>query len=297
MTSRAATLRRLLSEDRCHMVPSCFDALSAKMIGQAGFQFSFISGFAVSATRIGEPDLGLISYAEMADSVRNIAAATPIPVIADGDTGYGNALNVERTVKGFAQAGAAAVMIEDQVAPKRCGHTKGKLVVDRAEAIDRIRAARHAADAVRRDGGDILILARTDARALHGLDEAIWRANAARDAGADLLFVEAPTDEAEMARLTREAPGIHMANMVEGGKTPIPSMSRLRDLGYGFAIFPLTLMSSAMRAMAHCLAEMKRERHPADHIMDFADLRREIGFDAYYEAELRYSGARKDAAE
>lgn len=295
MTSRAAALRRLFAEDRCHMVPACYDALSAKMIGQAGFPLTFMSGFAVSATRIGEPDLGLISYAEMADTVRNIAAATAIPVIADGDTGYGNALNVERTVKGFAQAGAAAIMIEDQVAPKRCGHTKGKLVVDRAEAIDRIRAARHAADAVRKAGGDILILSRTDARAIHGLDEAIWRANAARDAGADLLFVEAPTDEAEMARLTREAPGIHMANMVEGGKTPIPSMARLRELGYGFAIFPLTLMSAAMRTMAHCLAEMKAGRHPADQIMDFADLRREIGFDAYYEAELRYSGARKDA--
>ena len=294
MSSNAARLRTLLAEDTCHMVPSCFDALSAKMIGQAGFPFTFMSGFAVSATRIGEPDLGLISYGEIIDTVRNITAATRLPLIADGDTGYGNALNVERTVKGYAQAGAAAVMIEDQVAPKRCGHTKGKLVVERAEAIDRIRAARHAADEVRSAGGDILILARTDARALIGLDEAIWRANAFRDAGAEMLFVEAPTDEGEMRRLTREAPGIHMANMVEGGKTPIPTKERLRELGYGFAIFPLTLMSAAMQAMAFCLAEMKAGRVPRDRIMDFADLRREIGFDAYYEAESRYTGARKD---
>jgi 2-methylisocitrate lyase-like PEP mutase family enzyme len=292
MTSKAQRLRELLAQDTCHMVPSCYDGLSARMIGQAGFAFSFMSGFAVAATRIGAPDLGLISYGEMVDSVRNIAAATPIPVIADGDTGYGNALNVERTVAGYAQAGAAAVMIEDQVAPKRCGHTRGKLVVDRAEAIDRIRAARHAADAVRGQGGDILILARTDARAIHGLDEAIWRANAFRDAGADLLFVEAPKGEPEMARLAREAPGIHMANMVEGGETPIPSMERLHGLGYRFAIFPLTLMSAAARVMAECLAEMKAGRHPGERVMDFAALRREIGFDAYYEAEQRYAGAR-----
>ena len=150
---------------------------------------------------------------------------------------------------------------------------------------------------MRRAGGDILILARTDARAVHGLDEAIWRANAFRDAGADILFVEAPQSEAEMARVTKEAPGLHMANMVEGGKTPIPPMSRLRELGFNFAIFPLTLLSSSMRAVAASLAAMKAERHPADQLMSFDDLKRIVGFDAYYAAESRYSGARKDAAE
>jgi 2-methylisocitrate lyase-like PEP mutase family enzyme len=233
----------------------------------------------------------------MADQVRNICAATSIPVIGDGDTGYGNALNVERTVRGYAQAGAASVMIEDQLAPKRCGHTKGKLVVDRSEALDRIRAAAHAREEVRRNGGDILILARTDARAVNGLDDAIWRANAFRDAGADILFVEAPQSEAEMARVTKEAPGIHMANMVEGGKTPIPSMGRLHELGFNLAIFPLTLLSAAMRAISESLAAMKVERHPADRLMGFDDLKRIVGFDAYYEAESRYDGARKDAAE
>jgi 2-methylisocitrate lyase-like PEP mutase family enzyme len=297
MAAKASKLRAILTEDRCHMVPCCWDALSAKMIGDAGFPFTFMSGFAVSAARLGLPDAGLISYAEMAGQVRDICAATPIPVIGDGDTGYGNALNVERTVRGYAQAGAACVMIEDQLAPKRCGHTKGKLVVDRAEAIDRIRAAAHARDEVRRAGGDILILARTDARGVIGLDEAIWRANAFRDAGADILFVEAPQSESEMARVTKEAPGIHMANMVEGGKTPIPPMVRLRELGFGLAIFPLTLFSASMRAIEAGLAAMKTERHPADLLMSFDDLKRTVGFDAYYEAETRYAGARKDAAE
>jgi 2-methylisocitrate lyase-like PEP mutase family enzyme len=277
------------------MLPSCFDALSAKLIGQAGFEATFMSGFAVSAVRIGEPDLGLISYAEMLDSVRNICLATDSLVVADGDTGYGNAMNVERTIAGYAAAGAAAVMIEDQVAPKRCGHTRGKLVVDRPEAVDRIRAAAHARERIRKDGGDILILARTDARAGHGLDEAIWRANAFRDAGADLLFVEAPQSEAEMARLTRGAPGMHMANMVEGGASPIPPVERLGELGYCFAIYPLTLMSAAMRAMKECLADFTTGRHPAGRVLDFAELRRDIGFDAYYDGERRYSGARPDA--
>jgi 2-methylisocitrate lyase-like PEP mutase family enzyme len=297
MVSKAENLRAILAGDRCNMAPCCWDALSAKMIGEAGFPFTFMSGFAVSAARLGLPDTGLISYAEMADQVRSICAATSIPVIGDGDTGYGNALNVERTVRGYAQAGAASVMIEDQLAPKRCGHTKGKLVVDRSEALDRIRAAAHARDEVRRDGGDILILARTDARAVNGLDDAIWRANAFREAGADILFVEAPQSEAEMARITREAPGIHMANMVEGGKTPIPPMGRLHELGFNLAIFPLTLLSAAMRAIAESLAAMKAERHPADRLMGFDDLKRIVGFDAYYEAESRYAGARKDAAE
>ena len=292
MASKAQQLKQLLSAKTCYRVPCTYDALSARMIGDAGFPFTFMSGFAVSAARLGEPDLGLISYGEMVDQVRNICAASPIPVIADGDTGYGNALNVERTVKGYAQAGAAAIMIEDQVAPKRCGHTKGKLVIDRAEAVDRIRAAAHARDAVRKAGGDILILARTDARAMHGLDEAIWRANAFRDAGADILFVEAPHSEAEMAAVTKGAPGIHMANMVEGGATPILNATQLEALGIRLAIFPLTLFSASMRAIKDSLADMNAGKHPASRIMDFAELRRDIGFDAYYEAEQRYSGVR-----
>ncbi len=285
----AERLRRLLAEGRLLVTPSCADALSAKLIEQAGFRTAFMSGFAVSASRIGQPDTGLISYGEMVDTVRNICAATSIPILCDGDTGYGNALNVKRTVKGYARAGAAAVMIEDQVAPKRCGHTKGKLVVDRAEAVDRIRAA---ADA-RAEGDDILILARTDARHGHGLDEALARAAAFKEAGADILFVEAPRSVEEMRRICREVPGHHMANMVEGGETPIPTPAELQEIGFAVAAYPLTLMSAAMRAMLEALEVLKGDGQ-ARNILDFAELRRRVGFEDYYTEESRYSGARPD---
>ena len=291
--SKAQKLRQLLAGNTCHKVPCAWDALSAKMIGDAGFPFTFMSGFAVASARLGEPDLGLISYGEMRDQVRDICAATPIPVIADGDTGYGNPLNVERTVRGYAQAGAASIMIEDQVAPKRCGHTQGKLVVDRGEAVDRIKAAVHAREQVRLTGGDILILARTDARGTHSLEEALWRARAFKEAGADILFVEAPQSEAEMALIPREVPGFHMCNMVEGGKTPIPSMHKLHALGFRLAIFPLTLLAASMRAVQETLADMQADRDPASRLATFDTIKKTSGFEAYYEAEKRYSVARK----
>ncbi len=285
----AQRLREILSEDTCHVMPCCWDGLSARMIGDAGFRFSFMSGFAVSASRIGAPDTGLISFGEMLDQGRNICAATDIPIIGDGDTGYGNALNVRRTVEMYARAGFAAVMIEDQVAPKRCGHTKGKLVVDRNEAFNRIKAAVDAKQA----GADIMILARTDARHGHGLDEAIDRAKGFSDLGADMLFVEAPQSEVEMARLTREAPGIHMANLVEGGATPILHPDRLHELGYRFAAYPLTLLSAAMKAIQDALGVMARREHPAAALLEFAELRKAVGFDDYYIAEQAYSDSRE----
>jgi 2-methylisocitrate lyase-like PEP mutase family enzyme len=289
MVSQAAKLRTLLSQDTCHAMPCCWDGLSAKMIADAGFGFTFMSGFAVSASRIAAPDTGLISFGEMLDQGRNICAATPIPVIGDGDTGYGNALNVRRTVEMYARAGFAAVMIEDQLAHKRCGHTKGKLVVERAEALNRIKAAVDAREA----GADIMILARTDARHAHGLDEAITRAKAFSDIGADILFIEAPQSQDEMARLTREAPGIHMANIVEGGATPILSPSELHQLGYRFAAYPLTLLSASMKAIAESLRAFRDGKHPADMVMDFSDLRKTVGFDDYYNAEKAYSDSRE----
>ena len=286
----AARLRARLDTGRLLVTPACGDALSARLIEDAGFDAMFLSGFAASAHRIGAPDTGLISYGEMRDAVRDICAATSLPVLADGDTGYGNAMNVRRTVAGYASAGAAAVMIEDQLAPKRCGHTKGKLVVERAEAVDRIRAA----DDARRDGGhDILIIARTDARHGHGLDEALTRAAAFHEAGADILFVEAPHDEAEMRRICTELPGWKMANMVEGGATPILPPDRLAEIGYHHAAYPLTLMSAAMRAMQDALAAL-RDGRPPEGLLPFDELRRLVGFDAYYQAETRYSDRRPD---
>lgn len=286
----ADRLRALLAEPKIRVMPCCFDGLSAKLIGDYGFDLTFMSGFAVSSARLGAPDTGLISYGEMVDQARNICAATSLPVIGDGDTGYGNALNVKRTVKGYAQAGMAAIMIEDQVAPKRCGHTKGKLVVDRTQAVDRVKAAVDA----REEGGDILILARTDARHGHGLDEALERAQAFKDAGADILFVEAPKSRAEMERICREVPGVHMANIVEGGETPALPPAELEAIGYRIAAYPLTLLSAATRAMTEALAAMKDGRHPDALLLPFAELRRHVGFDAYYDEEQRYTDARPD---
>lgn len=204
---KATKLRELISSGVFLPMPCCFDALSGKMIEQAGFSLTFMSGFAASASRIGAPDLGLMSYGEVVDHARNITDATSIPLIADGDTGYGNAMNVIRTVSGLAKAGCAGVLIEDQLAPKRCGHTPGKEVVGREEAFDRIKAAVDA----RENGDDILIMARTDANHTYGLTEALERAQKFHDLGADILFVEAPKNEEEMKQICSELPGCKMA--------------------------------------------------------------------------------------
>ncbi len=290
MTSQPDKLRALLAKDTCYVMPCCYDGLSARMIEQADFPLTFMSGFAVSAARLCLPDTGLISYGEMLDQARNICAAVSIPVIGDGDTGYGNALNIKRTISGYARAGMAAIMIEDQLAPKRCGHTKGKAVVERNEAFDRIKAAVDA----RNEGDDILILARTDARASLGLDEAIARAQKFSELGADILFVEAPVDEHEMATICREVPGIHMANMVEGGATPLLNPDRLQELGFKIIAYPLTVMSAAMNNMRGALDDLKNGHHPQERLMSFDDLRDIVGFNDYYTQESRYANPRTD---
>ena len=282
-TSQAARLRSLLDEPRCHAMPCCWDALSALLIAQAGFPFTFMSGFAVSAARIGKPDTGLISFGEMLDQGRNICSAVDIPVIGDGDTGYGNAINVRRTVEEYARAGFAAVMIEDQVSPKRCGHVRGKQVVPRDEALMRIRAAVDA----RNSGRDILILARTDARATDGLEEALWRVEAFADLGADILFVEAPADEAELARIPATVRGRHLANMIDGGATPFVARERLEGLGYRIAAYPVAMLGAAIGAMQSNLAGL-RESRPAHGGLAFADIKRIVGFETYHALEDRY---------
>ena len=284
MTAPAEKLRRLLAEPGLQVMPCCFDALSAKLIERAGFRVTFMSGFAVSAARLGLPDTGLISYGEMLAQGRDICAAVGIPVIGDADTGYGNALNVKRTVSGYAQAGFACAMIEDQVAPKRCGHTRGKQVVARGEALARVKAAVDA----REEGPDILVMARTDARATEGLDEAIERAKAFAGLGADLVFVEAPRSEAEMERVCAAVPAPQMANMVEQGETPVLPPAQLEALGYRLAAYPLTLLSAAIKAMESALAELAAGRHPDALLKDFAGLREVVGFEDYYRDEERY---------
>ncbi len=267
-------------------MPCCFDAFSARLIEYAGFPLTFMSGFAVAAAKLGLPDTGLISYGEMLDQGRNICAAVSIPVIGDADTGYGNAMNVKRTVSGYAKAGFACAMIEDQLAPKRCGHTRGKQVVGRDEALARIRAAVDA----RNEGTDILIMARTDARATLGLDEAIWRAKAFSDLGADILFVESPTSAQEMERVCAEVPGHQMANLVEGGDTPMLAPKRLEEIGYKIAAYPLTLLSAAGRAMLDALGSMTNGEAP-ERLLEFGQLRELVGFDDYDLQSQRYAPA------
>lgn len=278
-------LRALLAGEDIITMPCCFDPLSAKLIEQEGFPLTFMSGFAASAARLGMPDTGLMSYGEVVDQGRNICNAVDIPVIGDGDTGYGNAMNLRRTVQGFAQAGFAAVMIEDQIAPKRCGHTAGKAVVSRGEAFERIAAAVAARD----EGDDILILARTDAAHDLGLDEAIARAQEFKRLGADILFVEAPRSKAEMARICAELPGPKMANILEGGLTPELSPDELQALGYKIAAYPTTLLAAAMKAMVAALQEFKGQGVRPDRLMGFDEIKTRIGFDDYFAAESRFT--------
>ncbi len=282
-SSPAERLRALIDAPGLRVMPCCFDALSARLIEQAGFELTFMSGFAVSASRLGVPDTGLISFGEMLDQGRNICAATRLPVIGDGDTGYGNALNVKRTVTSYAAAGFAGVMIEDQEAPKRCGHTRGKRVVSRAEALSRVRAAVDARD----EGADILLMARTDARATDGLDEAIARSQAFADLGADILFLEGPRSESEMVAFCEAVPGPKMANLVEGGDTPLLPPARLEAIGYRIAAYPLTLLSAATSAMLEALEELAGGGQPAKRL-DFERLRRIVGFDDYDAEAERY---------
>jgi 2-methylisocitrate lyase-like PEP mutase family enzyme len=263
-------------------MPGCHDAMSARLIEEAGFEIGFMSGFAVSAARLGMPDTGLISYAELADQGQNICRAVSIPMIGDGDTGFGSAQNIKRTVEGYARAGFACIMLEDQVAPKRCGHTEGKSVVGREEALIRSRAAVDARDA----GSDILILARTDAR-IEGLDEAIARCRLFREIGADITFLEAPASEDEMRRYCGEVDGPKMANMIEGGKTPLLPPAQLEAIGYAIAVYPLTLLNVSIQAMRTALISLARgERPPA--AMEFDELKRAVGFPEYYAEEARY---------
>lgn len=281
---QADKLRKLLADPGVLVLPGCFDAMSARLIERAGYPGAFMGGFAVSASRIAMPDTGLISYSEMVDQGRNICAAVDFPVIGDGDTGYGNAVNVQRTVQGYAQAGFACVMIEDQVAPKKCGHTQGKQIVGRDEAFGRVQAAVDA----RNGGSDILIMARTDANATDGMDEAIQRCQAFADIGADITFLEAPRDEDEMKRYCDDVEGPKMANMVEQGDTPFLEPKKLADIGYKIIIYPISLMLAGLRAMEKSLKSMQGGKHP-DALAEFSHLRDVVGFPDYYDKEKKYA--------
>ena len=281
---KADKLKNLLDQKGIVVMPGCYDALSAKLIEREELNVGFMSGFAVSSTRLGMPDTGLISFSEMAEQVRNICNVTSIPIIFDGDTGYGNVVNVYRTVRGFADAGAAAIMIEDQKWPKKCGHTKGKDVVEVDEANSRIKAA---VDASKMNNKDILVMARTDAIATRGLDDAIKRMQKFSELGADILFVEAIKSKEDMKRVIKEVPGHHMINLIEDGETPLLEMNELEDIGFKIAVFPLTLMSASVKTMQESLKNMKNKTYNTN-VSKFSDLRDIVGFNEYYEIEDKY---------
>jgi len=281
---KADKLKNLLDQKDIIIMPGCYDALSAKLIEREELNAGFMSGFAVSSTKLGMPDTGLISFSEMAEQVRNICNVTSIPIIFDGDTGYGNAVNVYRTVRGFADAGAAAIMIEDQKWPKKCGHTKGKDVVEVDEANSRIKAA---VDASKMNNKDILVMARTDAIATRGLNDAIKRMQKFSELGADILFVEAIKSKEDMKRVIKEVPGHHMINLIEDGETPLLEMNELEDIGFKIAVFPLTLMSASVKTMQESLKNMKNKTYNTN-VSKFSDLRDIVGFNEYYEIEDKY---------
>jgi len=284
MSSPAQNLNKLLSAGEILIMPCCHDALSAKLIEQAGFPVTFMSGFAVSSCRLAMPDTGLISFGEMVDQARTITQAVSFPVLADGDTGYGNAVNVKRTVREYAAAGLACVMIEDQLSPKRCGHTKGKQVVGFDEACLRIKAAVDARD----EGADILIMARTDARGVAGMEEALNRMKTFHEIGADILFLEAPRSIEEMRRFCTVVPGYKMANLIENGLTPVLPPGELSRLGYAIAAYPLTLLQAIISAVEAALASLAQGEHPTG-LKDFEMVKDIIGFNDYYREEERYT--------
>lgn len=287
--SPAKVLRRILETPGVHQGPACFDALSAKLVEKAGFQFCFMSGFSVSAARLALPDIGLISYGEMIDQGSQITGAVSIPVIGDGDNGYGNALNVKRTVRGYIRAGFAGILLEDQVSPKACGHTRGRKVVSREEAVMRIKAA---VDARKESSADIIIIARTDARQAVSLEESLWRVHAFADAGADALFIDALASKEEMQAFCNIFPQVpKMANMLEGGgKTPILSPMELEEIGFKIVSYPLSLLGVSIRAMQDALSGLKSGRIPPPATLpSFEEMKEIIGFNDYYEEEKCYS--------
>ncbi len=285
MSGPGHRLRTLLAQPGALVAPGAFSGLSAKMVEQAGFSAVYASGAGVANNLLGQPDVGLLTMTEMLEQIRHMTAATSLPLVADVDTGYGNPINVHRTVQEFEAAGVAGIQIEDQVMPKRCGHFEGKEVVSTSEMVAKLQAALEA----RRDA-DLLVIARTDARAKLGLEEALDRAGRYLEAGADMVFVEAPTSVEELQEITK-LPGWTMANMVEDGKTPLLTAEELAEIGFKFVIFPNTASRAAMRSMEDVLGLLKREGGSGgfrDRLVSMADRNRITGLDAIRDLESSY---------
>lgn len=270
------------------LIPGAANALAARIAQNAGFQAVLLTGAGLANSYLGVPDIGLTTATEVAENIAAMREATNIPIIADADTGFGNALNVRRTVRLFERAGANALQLEDQVFPKRCGHFEGKQVIPTREMVQKIKAAVDA----RQNG--VLILARTDARAVEGLTSALERMHAYRDAGADLMFVEAPTSAAELAQIPQQLPGPHMCNMVFGGKTPLQSREELARMGYAGVCYANAALQAAMLAMKNVLEYLHQNGSLEGieaAVIPFLERQKMVDHAAYIELEKRYAGA------
>ena len=269
-------------------MPGVYDALTTRLATQAGFDVLFVSGYSVSASRLGDPDFGYLTQSEIADSARGICFNTDLPVIVDADTGYGNPLSCIRTARLLHAAGAAGIFLEDQVWPKKCGHFAGKKVVEADEWLGKLKAVLDQ----RERGVDLFLVARTDALSTRGIDDAIDRARRARDLGVDAVFVEAPPDIESLERVAKEVEGVvRVANMIEGGKTPLLSDSELHDLGYDLIVTPLTPLFAATKAVQQVLAVLKKEGTVRDHpemMVSFTEFEPVVDLEGHKALEDRY---------
>lgn len=276
-----------IRDGKAVVVPGVYDALSARIAEHLGFEAVFQSGYSVSASMLGLPDYGLLTAKEVIDQARGIARAVRIPLIVDIDTGYGNALTVRRVVRELEDAGAKGIFLEDQVWPKRCGHMQGKQVIARDEYMQKLIAALDA-----RSSKEFIVVARTDALEPLGIDEAIERANAYANAGADLVFIEAPRSIQEMERICREVKAPLVANMIEGGKTPLLSIDELEKLGYRFILFPLTAIFASAYAIMEALSLLKARKDTKsimNRLLTFNEFNKLVGLDELKMLEKRYA--------
>lgn len=280
------SVRQLLDQHGQLVMPGVYDALSAKIAARAGFEVVFITGYSLSATLLGEPDFGLLTQTEVVNAATRICSVTDTPVIVDADTGYGNAINVIRTVEDLTRAGAAGMFLEDQVWPKRCGHMKGKQVIALEDQLNKL----HAAIDARKDP-NFFIVARTDSRQALGLNEAITRGVAFKEAGADAVFIEAPQSKEEMKEIARRVPGPLVANMLERGVTPLMGPAELKALGYQLVVWPLAPLYSVAKTLAHTYSTLRREGSTIkilDNLMPFDDFNEIVGLNEKYAADARY---------
>lgn len=285
--TKAKRLRELLGSGKLIMAPGAYDVWSAKLIEASGFDAVYMTGYGVSASVIGKPDIGLMTFTEVALMAHNMVMALKVPLIADCDTGFGNSLNVMRCVEEFEASGVAAIQLEDQLMPKRCGHMEGKVLIPKEEMEAKIRAAA----AARRDP-DFVIIARTDARAVYGFDEAVERAKAYVKAGADVIFFEAPQSADEVRQVAKTLRVPLLSNMVENGKTPLFSAEELQELGYSIVIYPVTALYAATKHMTETLAVLKKTgkiTETSAYTCDFPSFNRMIGLAELRELERSFS--------